>query len=93
MIVHAFKSVFPTKRHNDMLINHCGTRNYSAFFVPALVKWFCYRFDFLFNDLFKLRTSVVAFNPRKLGSVPVNHCRNGYGRNVRVFLCHFHIGN
>ena len=93
MVVNGFVPGFPTERHNYMLINHCGRCYYPAFLVAPLIKRVGNRPDFLFDNLFVTRTTVVALNPRFLRPVPVNHRRDGYGCNVRIFVRHFHICN
>ena len=93
MVVNRFVPGFPTERHNNTLVYHCGRRNYPAFLIAALIKRVCHCPHFLFNNLFVTRTAVVTLNPYFLRAVPVNHCRNGYGCNVRIFVRHFHIRN
>ena len=93
MVVNSFVPGFPSERHNDMLVYHCGISDYPAFLVTPLIKRVGNCPDFLFNNLFKARTPVVALNPCFLRAVAVYHRRNGYGCYVRVFVRHFHIRN
>ena len=38
MVIELFVSRFPSKRHNDVLVDKRGVRDYAGFFVCALVE-------------------------------------------------------
>ena len=53
MFVYRFKSIFPTKRHNDLLVDPGGRCYYSAFLIAGLIKRHGQRLNLWFYGLFK----------------------------------------
>lgn len=87
------KPGFPSKRHNDMLVDKRRVRYNPGFFVGTLIKRDGQCADFLFNRLFVLGTAIVGFDPHFLRFLFIDHPGNGYGRNIRGFVCVNHIRN